>query len=113
MDDVFDLSLTDEYIFNLDFDSTKTLIGEAVRFQNAMEKEVTDLVLGGESSAWGIPAVKMSLEPLLFQAEIDHNPKFLGKLKTAEELSAKAGRAEAIQYTAELHMKTLEADYHG
>lgn len=111
MYDVFDLSLTDEYIFNLDMESIRTLIAEAILYQDQAERELIDLILGGEAPSWGVSASKMSMDPLLFQDEIDNDPSFLGKLKEAEEIAAKSGRAEAIEYTALLHQKGLEAIY--
>lgn len=109
---IFNLSLTDEYINNLNEEDTHYLIYEVESFTIEMEKEISSIVWGHEAPESALKPSQISWDPDLYQEEIAANPSFRAKLDTAQEMSTQIGIALAIKATAYIHLDKLSEKEH-
>lgn len=119
MDDIFeifDISLTDDYIFALDFADRVKLSVEAYEAWFDFEDELDKLMWPDSSRIVGfheydpVPPSAYSYNQALYQANINSDPSYSVKLGKAEELRALCGAARAIYETAELSGKDVQIE---
>lgn len=107
---IFDLSLSDDYIFSLSWGDSEQLILEAGEYVYDLEDQILDLVgdLMNEDSVFSPSEV--SWDPQLYLDEVESRPWMKDRLLAAESIRADIGRAEAIQHTARLNKMRIEAE---
>lgn len=114
MFEIFDISLTDQYIFALDFADRFKLANEAYEAWFDFEDELDKLMWPDSSKIVGFhefdpaPPSAYSYDQSLYEPNITSDPSYAIKLGKAEELKSLCGAARAIYETAELSRKGTE-----
>lgn len=107
---IFDLSLDDEYIQNLDYEDSVLLIKEINEWVSEEENEIIEYVGALWITPNSLKPSQVSWDPDLYPEDIAEKPWLRENLLIAEEIAAKIGRALAIQATAEMNRMRIERE---
>lgn len=108
---IFDLTISDQYIRQLNLTDTTELIDEARIYVDEIEGELKEMLAGVFDESIGLQPSQVSWDPWLYRDEIDEKPWLAEVFAKAQEMSSLVGRALAIESTAVMHRATMEDEY--